>query len=798
MMLAPIDTTDKVYSITPSSMAVGAVSSLAGFRLGSGVTLGVRSETAYGTTANVFGANSGSGDFVEPLFETLASGRDVVVTTWSRIGHIFLRCNKALGTGIRIEWNGFAANGELKVYWAKNIPSTPADIVPADGIYTTELFNTNSIASHVTGWNPSSTAGDQYEFSLIGSVLTIKWNGQTIWTANNIWFCPPGTVLYAPGSASGAIRDTTITFKPSVVSYTDQDNRIIDFRDWGLKDLSTTGNMAANSTTLTVASSAGFSVGDRVIVEIGGEAGAGEKGTIGVGGTWPATRVPTVADLPDPVAYRAANGNTDAYIYVEDENANYINYLNGGVPTFGEWTQYCLSDTVRRRAYYHTIKLLPQALKATITAISGNTITLDKASEAATTGVTVYYDNTYVIDPVMMQYFTDASRGYRDISATKGYTIQLPPGKFCITKDHDFPMADYWAFKGSGVDETRLYCPKGTEQVAFRFGGERMRVSDFTIQGWAGAKYYGTDSANGYIDQQKYVIKFGTYKTGAIIERINCINTWGGPSLDSQFDAVVRHCKAYQTNGGIQLYATWFFGQAYCTNSWIEDCEYYSDAINPAYEIFQANGGGFRRVKSVNGYCASNTSGGGWVMEDMDIYIDGTAKPQENDWVIEGQAVIDINTNIGLGAYYPGLVGTGGVIRNPHIVVKKAASGVMRSPISIQENCPDVLVEGQYPSKTAGNKGLLVMEDYDPAEAAVTAAARGATGVISDANGTVVRGIRVIGTAQGEGFANINMRRTTSQIENCVADDITAWNGLAHVSKMGVNGNITNTAYEAL
>jgi hypothetical protein len=51
------------------------------------------------------------------------------------------------------------------------------------------------------------------------------------------------------------------------------------------------------------------------------------------------------------------------------------------------------------------------------------------------------------------------------------------------------------------------------------------------------ANYYGTDSANGYIDQQKYVIKFGTYKTGAVIERINCINTWGGPSL-SEFAQV--------------------------------------------------------------------------------------------------------------------------------------------------------------------------------------------------------------------------------------------------------------------
>ena len=802
MMLAPIDATDKVYSITPSAMSVGAVASIPGFTLGAGVTLGVRSETEYGATAKVFGFNSGyvgAGSFVEPLFETVASGRDIVVTTWARIGVIFLRCNRAKGRGLKITWSGQTPSGEMRIAYAKNIPADLEDFLPTDGIGLTEIFQTTDLASHVTGWNTSSTAGDEYEFSLIGSTLTVKWNDQTVYTADDLWFIPEGTVVYAPGGSEGAIRDTTITFKPSVVTYTDFDNRIIDQRDWGLKELQTTGSMAADSTTLTVASSAGFSVGDRIIVELGNEAGAGEKETIGVGGTWPATRVPTYADLPDPTAYRAANGGSDAYIFVTDENSIYIAYLNAGVPTWGEWTNYVLADTVRRRAFYHTIKLLPMALKGTITAISGNTITLDTASEAATTDAAVYYDNTYVMDHALSQRFTDAARGYDDMATDEGWTIQYPSGQFAITKNQNLIVADYWKLKGEGVDNTLFYTPKGCEQVSFRMRGESIRISDFTVQGWAGTKYYGTDSAATFIDQQKYVVVIaGLYKTNPIIERVNCINTWGGPSMDAQFDGFVRNCKAVQNNGAIQLYATWFFGQAYCTNTWYEDLEYWSEAINPAYEIFQANGGGFRRCKSHNGYVASNTSGGGWVMEDLEIFIDGKAKPTENDWVIEGQAVIDINTNIGLGAYYPGLVGSGGIIRNPFITVLKAESGVQRTPISIQTGCPDVLIEGQFPSTTAGTKGLLVMEDYDPDESALDAAARGATGVITDAPGTVARGIRVIGAAQGEGFANINMRSTTSSIEDCVADDITQFNGTVHVSKMGQNGNITNAEYEAL
>src|SRR4051794_15940403 len=62
----------------------------------------------------------------------------------------------------------------------------------------------------------------------------------------------------------------------------------IDLTDFGFKDISTTGSMAAGSNQLTIAAGAGFRVGDSVIVEIGGEAGHGLRGTMGVGGVDPA------------------------------------------------------------------------------------------------------------------------------------------------------------------------------------------------------------------------------------------------------------------------------------------------------------------------------------------------------------------------------------------------------------------------------------------------------------------------------------------------------------------------------
>jgi len=64
-----------------------------------------------------------------------------------------------------------------------------------------------------------------------------------------------------------------------------------------LRQIATTGSISGNSSQLSVASATGFRVGDWVIVEIGKEAGQGQRGTRGVGGTWPATSYTTEAQL---------------------------------------------------------------------------------------------------------------------------------------------------------------------------------------------------------------------------------------------------------------------------------------------------------------------------------------------------------------------------------------------------------------------------------------------------------------------------------------------------------------------
>ena len=62
-----------------------------------------------------------------------------------------------------------------------------------------------------------------------------------------------------------------------------------------IRQTTTTGSIYNNSDQLSVALAADFRSRNSVIVEIGREAGQGQRGTRGVGGTWPAKSYATEA-----------------------------------------------------------------------------------------------------------------------------------------------------------------------------------------------------------------------------------------------------------------------------------------------------------------------------------------------------------------------------------------------------------------------------------------------------------------------------------------------------------------------
>jgi hypothetical protein len=207
--------------------------------------------------------------------------------------------------------------------------------------------------------------------------------------------------------------------------------------------------------------------------------------------------------------------------------------------------------------------------------------------------------------------------------------------------------------------------------------------------------------------------------------------------------------------------------------------------------VFAADGGGFRDCTSVNGIVASNTSGG-YEMDNFVITLDMNDQTTSG-WTGAELLAININTNIGGGSTNPGIVADGAIIRNPTIsITKRTSDGAIGAGISIQTGCPDVQVIGTHTAKPG--LGVITMSDYESGDIG-----HGAFGVVSDGSETTVSGIRVIGTAQNaQEFSNISLRSTDSVVQNCVADAPSQWNGSAHVSRLGVNGNITNAEYEAL
>src|SRR5690606_29883803 len=124
-------------------------------------------------------------------------------------------------------------------------------------------------------------------FGCEGFEIYLKINDVEVLRIMDFHHVVSGKVGVKPSSTYG-FRTCAVDFKTNVTLFSDLDNDIYDLRDFGLKEVQTTGSISASSTTLAVASATNIAVGDYLLVEIDGESGAGARGTAGVGGTWPA------------------------------------------------------------------------------------------------------------------------------------------------------------------------------------------------------------------------------------------------------------------------------------------------------------------------------------------------------------------------------------------------------------------------------------------------------------------------------------------------------------------------------
>jgi hypothetical protein len=445
------------------------------------------------------------------------------------------------------------------------------------------------------------------------------------------------------------------------ILFSDLTNKIIALADYGLKSIQTTGGMSAGSNQLVLPTVAGFSVGDTVIVAVGGEAGGGLRGTLGVGGTWPqrsyATLTAMKADTAQPIKLfawvRDSSGASGTPGDVYQWNGNAWKHRD----------DYSVSGTTNPQ--YYTNKAIPKALTARITAIGGGgrVLTLDAVAAATTTNAGVYFDNQPILNSILQ---TD------NLVAGDGMTVSIPSGSFAVSDMVQMLGKTNWILRGLSQSATTLFSPPGASSAMVLLEGcNGCQIDDVALVGNATPNGYGLQWGN----------VNGTDVPGIGETFINQ-GTWA-PSgfLIAQSDNVViqdvtvtnvfqhaAHCQfsnncaltrvTVNVTEPIRQYVQWQIGFSDTTGGTATDCVINSAYLTGGFEGFRSKNIQFIRPIARNATFAMNSSGG-FLVQDANLtftaFCQFDAKSFSRD-----NPIFDINDNIDDASY----LSLGGTVTN--------------------------------------------------------------------------------------------------------------------------------------
>src|SRR5262249_49083696 len=216
--------------------------------------------------------------------------RDVEVTTWARQGYAYVRLDST-GKAIYFFHNGETTNGYLEIGIVTGLDATA---YPGGTYYP--LYQNNNLGGTVSRYNKNNTTGASFTFGVSGFDIYVRFNAVEFVRFKVYRQMNVGAVALKANTGYG-FRAITMSALANQYLYSDYANNKLDMRDWGMRSIQTTGTIAAGSSTLMLAAPQNLRVGDFLLVEIGHEAGAGARGTIGVGGVWPALHFATTALL---------------------------------------------------------------------------------------------------------------------------------------------------------------------------------------------------------------------------------------------------------------------------------------------------------------------------------------------------------------------------------------------------------------------------------------------------------------------------------------------------------------------
>jgi hypothetical protein len=730
---------------------VGAVTanSIAGWTHGAGT---VFSRTAFGLTTKYYRANQQT----TVDMKSKAVSRDQEVTLWSVNAPLYLRLtedNKAL-----------MFQAQTDGAWSVRFV-----IVGTTGYASDIVIQEVASGSAPSGFNGSDTDGDEWVVGCSGVEVYVKWNGVEQYRGPQIFHHVPGRigVRYSTDTGSDGVRHLSATFKQSASIYSSPEFGILDVRDFGLKQLTATGSMTAASTTLTLTSNPGFAIGDDIIVEIGGESGAGALGTIGVGGQWPTL---TYADA----TARAADTSQAASKQAGQIDTGNVYSWNGSA-----WTQ----NTGNAAGY--SSKIIPKALLATITNVSGTTLTLDTAASVSTTGATVYYNCAFKYQEVINAAYNVITSGYNPLDYVTGKTIYFAEGTWWWAGDNAAVNLSFsrpsWTIAGAGRDLTTLNNPKGATCIRWLLeGSPNLIVRDISTRSnrrWDGwLPQYNTPNDD-QIQDWPPAFRISLCDNAAVL-RTKHSNL--APNFAFCTNAYFDDTVVIEEEGQ-RSYIGWMMNLANCVDSYALNSTFTSPTLAACMELFQSSGCYYDGLTVTNGLISTNSSVN-WRLSNVTMTLEeDCAADSRLDWQLTGNPWINFNTNID-NQQGEDTTNVGGIFEDFTLIQEGAvrtATSRYYETINISGTNSDITIRGQYPAKP-NSKGLIQLPEAHDRYA------------INDTEGkprTKVQGVRVIGGANSP-VAPVRVLATDSEITDCVMDDYQAGGTVTNV--------ITNAAYEAL
>lgn len=703
-----------------------------------------------------------------PVATTIGQWRDVEVTTWMRRGCVLVRWagTTAVYFIFNEETNTFSAGVRTGI--------NPGGAQTGDCPNSSASVEIGSFTpSSIPGYSSTDTAAQTYTFGCSAWECYAKFNGSEFWRSEPDirWPMEAGTVALSVPNTSYGFRNTSVDWLPLETIYSIPSASIYDMRDFGFYSVETTGSISASSTSLTVASSAGYAVGDQIIVECGYEAGACARATVGVGGTWPNAHYANDAAMDAAVPCTA-----NSYAYLDDSNKVRQCASNGA--SWNAWAE----------TLYYTNTKLPRALSATITNISGNTLTLDTAASATATNAKVYRDSSQFMDM---------------FANNVGNSAFTPVGTYRFAErtvwqsTSDFYLRDNVTVEGAGLNKDdpnyTLYTPDGSIPASLAIvQADYVTVDGVYIRGTGGEKYglYWTENGVFGFTYSKG-ISFSTSTGNSLIDS-GAFNTLAAAADFSYCtDCTATRPYARVTYSPVIYIGSWKINFSDSSGGTVTDAEVDSDWLINGFEFFRSDGAQATGFTGRNALVSSNSSGGGWLWEDFVLDFDEDSANYALRYGALDGWVMSVNSNI--QPPNPSMQ-EGGTIRNPMINLEYLVLSTHYLPVGIvinQDN-PNITVEGTYPT-CSSPKGLI----STPGWFSGTNSFYG-VGVRTSGDNTVVEGIRFEGDADyAGGKANIVAGEGPTNKTTTITNNVMDHAAVGTFTKIET-GTITNSAYEAL